>query len=61
MCIVGWDVVGIVCVIGLLVICFKLGECVWYVGDIMWFGINSELYVVDECIVGFMLVLLDFV
>lgn len=59
--VLGWDVSGIVCVVGLEVMLFKLGDWVWYVGLIVCFGINSELYLVDECIVGYVLVMFDFV
>lgn len=57
----GWDVVGMVVVVGVDVMLFWFGDEVFYVGSIMWFGVNSEFYVVDEWIVVLKLCMFDFV
>lgn len=39
----GWDVVGIVVVVGDVVEGLVVGDCVYYVGVINCFGFNVEL------------------
>jgi zinc-binding alcohol dehydrogenase family protein len=51
--IIGWDAVGEVVAIGDKVSQFKLGESVYYAGDINRQGSNAEYQLVDERIVGF--------
>lgn len=58
--ILGWDAAGIVRAVGPLATRFKLGDRVWYAGDITRPGSNSELHAVDERIVGPMPRSLDF-
>ncbi|MCB5187758.1 zinc-binding alcohol dehydrogenase family protein [Methylobacillus caricis] len=50
--VLGWDAVGTVVEIGSAVSLFKVGEAVYYAGDITRQGCNSEYQVVDERIVG---------
>jgi NADPH2:quinone reductase len=50
--IIGWDAVGIVEGIGDKVSLFKLGDEVFYAGDITKPGSNSEYQIMDERIVG---------
>lgn len=50
--IIGWDAVGIVEAIGEKVSLFKVGDSVFYAGDITKPGSNAEYQVVDERIVG---------
>lgn len=41
--VLGWDVAGVVKVVGEEVSLFKVGDEVWYVGDFICFGSNVEL------------------
>ncbi|MDW3094967.1 MAG: zinc-binding alcohol dehydrogenase family protein [Gammaproteobacteria bacterium] len=50
--ILGWDAVGEVVAIGNDVELFKVGDKVWYAGDITRAGSNAEYQLVDERIVG---------
>lgn len=50
--ILGWDAVGIVEALGAAATRFKLGDRVYYAGDITRPGANSELHAVDERIVA---------
>ena len=50
--IIGWDAVGIVEEVGDQVTLFKVGESVFYAGDITKAGSNQEYQLVDERIVG---------
>ena len=50
--ILGWDAVGEVVAIGDQVELFKVGDQVWYAGDITRSGSNAEYQLVDERIVG---------
>lgn len=50
--ILGWDASGIVTAIGDKVQHFKVGDEVYYAGDITRAGSNSEYHCVDETIVG---------
>ncbi|MEO0328726.1 MAG: zinc-binding alcohol dehydrogenase family protein [Pseudomonadota bacterium] len=50
--IIGWDASGIVEAVGDEVTLFKLGDQVWYAGDITRSGCNAEFQLVDERIVG---------
>ena len=50
--IIGWDAVGIVEAIGENVSLFKIGDEVYYAGDLTKQGSNAEYQVVDERIVG---------
>ncbi|KDN55689.1 zinc-binding alcohol dehydrogenase family protein [Flavobacterium seoulense] len=50
--IIGWDAVGIVEAIGEKVNRFKVGDEVFYAGDITKSGSNAEYQIVDERIVG---------
>lgn len=61
LCVFGWDVVGMVEVVGVDVELFVLGDKVWYVGDIMWFGSYVEYGFVDEWIVSCCLMILGVV
>lgn len=58
LCIFGWDVVGIVEVVGSVVLMFVFGDKVFFVGLIVWFGVYVQYVVVDECIVGCKFVML---
>jgi zinc-binding alcohol dehydrogenase family protein len=48
----GWDVAGTVVAAGSEVTRFKVGDAVWYAGELERPGANSELHVVDERLVG---------
>jgi len=50
--ILGWDAVGEIVATGDEVELFKVGELVWYAGDITRAGSNAEYQLVDERIVG---------
>ncbi len=50
--ILGWDAVGEVVATGDQVEFFKVGDPVWYAGDITRDGSNAEFQLVDERIVG---------
>lgn len=50
--IIGWDAVGVVDEIGSEVSLFKIGDEVFYAGDITKPGCNAEYQVIDERIVG---------
>ncbi|KFF02513.1 zinc-binding alcohol dehydrogenase family protein [Flavobacterium hydatis] len=50
--IIGWDAVGIVEAIGANVNLFKVGDEVYYAGDITKQGSNAEYQIIDERIVG---------
>ena len=50
--ILGWDAVGVVKAIGDKVSLFKVGDEVWYAGDISRSGSYAEYQLVDERIVG---------
>ena len=51
--IIGWDAVGTVDAIGDKVSRFKVGDEVYYAGDITRSGSNAEYQLIDERIVGF--------
>jgi len=46
--IIGWDAVGIVEEVGHDVTLFKVGDRVWYAGELNRPGANSELHAIDE-------------
>ncbi len=50
--IIGWDAVGIIEEIGNEVSLFKVGDEVFYAGDITKQGCNAEYQIIDERIVG---------
>ena len=50
--ILGWDAVGIVKEVGEAVSLFKVGDEVWYAGDLFRPGSNAAFQLVDERIVG---------
>jgi len=50
--ILGWDAVGEVIAVGDQTELFKVGDQVWYAGDITRTGSNAEFQLVDERIVG---------
>lgn len=50
--IIGWDAVGTVEAVGESVSLFKVGDKVYYAGDITKQGSNAEYQIVDERIVG---------
>lgn len=50
--IIGWDAVGIVEAVGEKVSLFKVGDEVFYAGDITKPGSNAEYQIIDERIVG---------
>lgn len=58
--VLGWDAAGVVRGVGPEVTLFKPGDQVWYAGDLMRPGSNSELQLVDERIVGKMPASLSF-
>ncbi|UFP93516.1 zinc-binding alcohol dehydrogenase family protein [Gloeobacter morelensis] len=58
--VLGWDASGIVRAVGSGVSLFKPGDAVWYAGSIARAGTNSALHTVDERIVGYKPVSLDF-
>lgn len=51
--ILGWDAAGIVTAVGDLVQHYKVGDEVFYAGDLTRQGTNAEYHVVDERIVGY--------
>lgn len=51
--ILGWDTAGIVVETGENCELFKIGDEVYYAGDITKQGCNSEFHIIDERIVGF--------
>ena len=51
--VIGWDAVGIVEAVGAEVSKFKVGDEVYYAGDLTRSGCNAEYQLVDERIVGF--------
>ncbi len=50
--IIGWDATGVAEAVGKNVTLFKIGDEVYYAGDITKQGCNAEFQVVDERIVG---------
>jgi len=58
--VIGWDAAGVVRAVGSKVSRFQPGDRVWYAGDLLRAGSNSELQIVDERIVGHMPKSLDF-
>ncbi|MCK6264899.1 zinc-binding alcohol dehydrogenase family protein [Vibrio sp. ZSDE26] len=50
--VLGWDAVGEVVAVGSLVEHYKVGDAVWYAGDINRPGANSEFHLVDERVAG---------
>jgi zinc-binding alcohol dehydrogenase family protein len=50
--VLGWDAVGEVVAVGDQTELFKVGDPVWYAGDITRAGSNAEYQLVDERIVG---------
>ncbi len=58
--ILGWDATGVVAAVGSQVSQFKVGDEVWYAGDLTRPGCNSQYQLVDEAIVGFKPKSLDF-
>ncbi len=50
--VLGWDAAGIVKAVGEEVTKFKVGDKVWYAGDLTRSGSNAECQLVDERIVG---------
>ncbi len=59
--ILGWDAAGSVIATGRAVRNFKIGDKVYYAGDLNRQGTNAERHAVDERIVGHMPTSLDFV
>jgi len=51
--VIGWDAAGIVKEVGEEATLFKVGDEVWYAGDLTRPGSNAEFQLVDERIVGF--------
>lgn len=49
---IGWDAAGIVRAVGNQVSHFKVGDRVWYAGDLQRAGCNAQFQLVDERIVG---------
>lgn len=58
--VLGWDAAGVVVAVGPEVTNFKVGDQVYYAGDITRPGCNSEFHLVDERIVGHMPATLSF-
>ena len=58
--VLGWDAAGTVAAVGPEVSLFKPGDAVYYAGNVMRPGANSELHLVDERIVGHKPTTLDF-
>lgn len=52
--IIGWDAAGVVEQVGDNVSLFKVGDKVWYAGDLSRTGSNAEYQLVDQRIVGHM-------
>lgn len=52
--VLGWDATGVVKTVGPNVTLFKVGDKVWYAGDISRSGSNAQFQLVDERIVGCM-------
>ncbi|CAM3947740.1 zinc-binding alcohol dehydrogenase family protein [Vibrio neonatus] len=50
--VIGWDAVGVVDEVGEKVSLFKVGDLVWYAGDLNRSGTNAEYQLVDERIVS---------
>jgi NADPH2:quinone reductase len=50
--VLGWDAAGTVAAVGNDVTLFKIGDAVYYAGDVTRPGANSEFHLVDERIVG---------
>lgn len=50
--VLGWDAVGEVIEVGENVSNYRIGDRVWYAGDITRSGTNAEYHLVDERIVG---------
>ena len=50
--VIGWDAVGEIVGVGDEVELFKVGDRVWYAGDLTRSGCNAEYQLVDERIVG---------
>ena len=50
--VLGWDAAGVVKTVGQEVTEFKVGDKVWYAGDLTRSGSNAEYQLVDERIVG---------
>ncbi|SFD39656.1 zinc-binding alcohol dehydrogenase family protein [Algibacter pectinivorans] len=50
--VIGWDATGVVKEVGEEVSLFKVGDEVWYAGDLNRQGSNAEFQLVDERIVG---------
>ena len=50
--VLGWDAVGEVVAVGDAVEFYKVGDQVWYAGDITRPGANAQFHLVDERIVG---------
>lgn len=59
--ILGWDAAGIVQAVGDQVSQFKVGDAVFYAGDLTRAGTNAEFHLVDERLVGHKPHTLDFV
>jgi len=51
--VIGWDATGIVKEVGEEVSLFKVGDEVWYAGDLNRPGSNAQFQLVDERIVGY--------
>ncbi len=58
--VLGWDATGVVVAVGSQVTLLKVGDEVWYAGDISRAGCNSQFQLVDERIVGLKPKTLDF-
>jgi zinc-binding alcohol dehydrogenase family protein len=58
--VLGWDATGVVEAVGAKVTRFKVGDRVWYAGDLNRAGSNAERQTVDERIVGTMPASIDF-
>jgi NADPH:quinone reductase len=50
--VLGWDAAGVVTAVGEAVSQFRVGDEVFYSGDLTRAGTNSEFHLVDERIVG---------
>ncbi|MDR5834067.1 zinc-binding alcohol dehydrogenase family protein [Caballeronia sp. LZ034LL] len=58
--VLGWDAAGVVAAVGPEATLFKVGDPVYYAGDITRPGANSEFHLIDERIVGTKPASLDF-